>query len=146
MPSWQNVDKFAYLFFRVLTWSLVLRFPYCYLLASSIRKVTRMQRLSACRILRATKRTPVKYDTENFLLKLVHIFEFWYSGFGSRAIWTLEIKPQFSGHPAINYADFIESFVTGYCAFLPDSFPFMISPNVRFIRRHSTILQLIYRR
>lgn len=44
--------------------------PYCYLLASSIRKITRMQRLSACRILRATKQTLVKYDTEKFFTKI----------------------------------------------------------------------------
>ena len=117
---------------------------FCYLLASSIRKVTRMHRLSACRILRATKRAFVKYDTEKFLLKLVHIFEFWCGGFGSRAIWTLEFKPRFPGHPATNYNDCTESFFTCYCAFLPGSFPFMISLNVRFIRRQSTILQLIY--
>jgi hypothetical protein len=133
MPSWQNVDKFTYIFFLFLTLSLVLRFPYCYLFASSTRKVKRMQRLSACRILRNRKWTFVKYDTENFLLKLIHTFEFWCCGFGSRAIWTLEIKPRFPGHPAINYNDCTESFVTGYCAFLPDSFPFMISLNVRFV-------------
>jgi hypothetical protein len=143
MPSWQNVDKFTYLFFPFLTWSLVLRFPYCYLLASSSRKVTRMQRLSVCRILRATKRTFVKYDTEKFVLKLVHIFEFWCCGFVSRAIWTLGIEPRFPRHPALNYTDSVESFVRGYCAFFPDPFAFMISLNVRFIRRHGTILQLI---
>jgi len=146
MPSWQNVEKFTYLFFRFLTWSLMLSFPCCYLLASLIRWVTRMQRLSACRNLRATKRTCVKYDTGKFLLKLVHIFEFWCGGFGSRVIWTLDIKLRFPGHTAINYNDCIESFVTGYCPFHLDSFPFMIILNVRFIRRHGTILQFIYRR
>ena len=44
--------------------------PYCYWLASSIRKITIMQRLSACRIMRATKQTFVKYETEKFLTKI----------------------------------------------------------------------------
>ena len=60
-------------------------------------------------ILRATKRNFVKYDTEKFFLKLVHIFEFWCGGFASTAIWTLAIKPRFPGHPAVNNNGCIES-------------------------------------
>jgi hypothetical protein len=51
----------------------VLKFSYCYLLASSIRKVTIMQRLSVCKILK----TIVKYSTEKYMDSYIRIWVRW---------------------------------------------------------------------